>query len=71
MDDPLPETYQQSWVNSLPLLKQCSIPQMYSDISFAHAMDQQIHIFCDAFKDAIGAVAYLRLCDCQFSLWQD
>lgn len=36
---------------------------MYTTISFASATLREIHIFCDASKEAIGAVAYLKLSD--------
>ncbi|XP_063399006.1 uncharacterized protein LOC134683625 [Mytilus trossulus] len=65
-DDPLPDTYLhpwKQWINTLPDLEQCCIPRMYSDISYAEASNREVHIFCDASKEAIGAVAYLRLID--------
>ncbi|XP_063406169.1 uncharacterized protein LOC134690125 [Mytilus trossulus] len=65
-DDPLPDNYLhpwKQWINTLPDLEQCCIPRMYSDISYAEASNREVHIFCDASKEAIGAVAYLRLID--------
>ncbi|VDI02925.1 Hypothetical predicted protein [Mytilus galloprovincialis] len=65
-DEPLPDTYLhpwKQWINTLPDLEQCCIPRIYSDISYAEASNREVHIFCDASKEAIGAVAYLRLID--------
>ena len=46
-DDPLADTYLQpwtKWVESLPKFEQCSIPRMYSDISFAKTLNNEVHI---------------------------
>lgn len=33
----------------------------YSELSYTHSEASLVHLFCDASKDAIGAVAYLQL----------
>lgn len=63
-DDPLPERFRESWstwVQSLAELESVRIPRQYSKHSYADSKERLVHIFCDASKDAIGAVAYLQL----------
>ncbi|XP_033755843.1 uncharacterized protein LOC117338595 [Pecten maximus] len=65
-DDPLPESlYGQwcLWVNSMHNLENLSIPRVYCDISFDDALRREVLVFADASKDAIAAVAYLKLYD--------
>lgn len=65
-DEPLTITYFQpwtKWVEHLPKLEQCSIPLIYSGISFAKAFNKDFHIFFDASKETIGTVAHIRLFD--------
>lgn len=63
-DDPLPEKFKESWstwVQSLTELESVCIPRQYSKHSYADSGKCLVHVFCDASKDAIGAVAYLQL----------
>ena len=72
-DDPLPESLMiqwKEWITSLVDLQDLDIPRMYCGTSFKAASCREIHIFSDASKEAIGAVAYLKLLDnelCQTS----
>lgn len=69
-DDPLPESLMarwNKWVTSLTDLGTLEIPRMYCAISFNTALRREIFIFSDASKDAIGAVAYLKLSDAKSS----
>lgn len=63
-DYPLPEKFKESWsiwVQSLTELESVCIPRQYSKHSYADSEECLVHVFCDASKDAIGAVAYLQL----------
>lgn len=63
-DEPLPdELYHKwkNWVDSLSYLEQLRIPRPYSHISFGTARERKVVVFSDASKDAIAAVAYLKL----------
>ena len=65
-DDMLSDSYLdqwEAWVTSLKGLETLRIPRMYTSLSFVTANLREIHIFCDASKQAIGAVAYLKLSD--------
>ena len=65
-DDILSDSYLEqweAWVTSLKGLETLRIPRMYTTVSFATATLREIHIFSDASKEAIGAVAYLKLSD--------
>lgn len=62
-DDPLPESLREqweNWVESLHYLKDIKIPRMYGRFSLVRASGVQVHVFCDASKDAIAAVAYIK-----------
>lgn len=62
-DDPLPESFREqweNWVESLHYLKDIKIPRMYGRLSLVQASGVQVHVFCDASKDAIAAVAYIK-----------
>lgn len=62
-DDPLPESLREqweNWVESLHYLKDIKIPRMYGRFSLVQASGVQVHVFCDASKDAIAAVAYIK-----------
>lgn len=63
-DEPLQENFLirwENWVNSLQCLEDIRIPRMYGKTSVTSADDVSVHIFCDASKEAIAAVAYLRV----------
>lgn len=63
-DDPLPDSlYKEwkSWVQSLPELEEFQIPRQYSSRSFKGAQKREVHIYADASKEAIAAVAFLKL----------
>lgn len=63
-EDPPPEKFNESWstwVQSLTELESVCIHRQYSKHSYADSEECLVHVFCDALKDAIGAVAYLQL----------
>ena len=62
-DDPLPESFREKWENwTKPFvhLETVSIPRMYGRLLVTKASSAQIHVFCDASKDAVAAVAYMK-----------
>jgi hypothetical protein len=63
-DTPLQETFLkrwEAWVHSLQHLEMLKIPRMYCQFSVALSMKREIHIFSDASKEAIAAVAYIKV----------
>ena len=61
-DDELPQAYRpeyESWLESLGELDKISIPRALGPVNFLPT-NRQLHVFCDASKDCIGYVAYLR-----------
>jgi hypothetical protein len=63
-DDPLPDALKQkweSWLLSLKELEYFRIARQYTGPSFVGSTRQEVHIFSDASKEAIAAVAYLKL----------
>ena len=65
-DENLPDYYLDrwvSWTNSLSELERLNIPRMYCDTSISQASKVEMHIFADASKEAIAAVAYLKVYD--------
>ncbi|XP_061170885.1 uncharacterized protein LOC133180358 [Saccostrea echinata] len=63
-DEPLQHNFLirwENWVNSLQPLGDVKIPRMYGRSSLTSADNFSVHIFCDASKEAIAAVAYLKL----------
>lgn len=61
-DDPLPEDLHaewEKWRTSLSSLESLRIPRMFVDIQYVTR--SELHTFCDASKDAIGAVTYVKL----------
>ena len=61
-DDELPQAYRreyESWLDSLKDLGKISIPRSIGPNNF-RPISRQLHVFCDASKDCIGYVAYLR-----------
>ncbi|KAK3088641.1 hypothetical protein FSP39_021780 [Pinctada imbricata] len=62
-DDPLDESFVHkwaAWVDSLRFLGTLRFPRMYSNMSVEKATRTEVHIFSDASKDAIAAVAFLK-----------
>ncbi|XP_033733157.1 uncharacterized protein LOC117322392 [Pecten maximus] len=65
-DEPLPEERRrewESWYSSLGQLRTCSIPRQYVIGTVYEDLEKEVHIFSDASKDAVAAVAYLRTKD--------
>jgi len=66
-DDELPERYKYLWDDWTESLRQfdglLSVPRGYYPLNFACVMEQTMHVFCDASKDATGCVVYLRSVD--------
>lgn len=63
-DDPLPKSLHDnwsSWLESLSYLEHLHIPREYSSASFNNAIKRDVLVYSDASKDAIAAVAYLKL----------
>ena len=61
-DDPLPDSYRPKWdefVDSLSQLSKIKVARNFYPLTF-HPVRQELHVFCDASKDAIGHVIYLR-----------
>ena len=48
-------------MNSLHALENVSIPRMYCSLSVEKASHLEIHVFSDASKEAVAAVAFLRV----------
>ncbi|XP_061166393.1 uncharacterized protein LOC133175314 [Saccostrea echinata] len=64
-DDPLPAFLHDewsSWVDSLSQLENFCVPRSYNS-SFVNSTRREVLVFCDASKDIIAAVAYLKLQD--------
>ena len=65
-DDPLPEKLEEEWRDwraSLANLQQVQVPRPYTDLPVTGTGNRELHVFSDASKDAIAAVAYIRSCD--------
>ena len=63
-DDPLEEDFHKRWklwVDSLKNLCDLRIPRMYCIYSVENASRLEAHVFCDASKEAVAAVAYLKV----------
>lgn len=61
-NDPLPDDLHaewEKWRTSLSSLESLRIPRMFVDIQ--NIPRSELHPFCDASKDAIGAVTYVKL----------
>jgi hypothetical protein len=62
-DDRVPESIESTWLyfeDSLPAVNSLSIPR---NINCREPVKLEIHGFCDASKDAYGAVIYIRSLD--------
>ena len=62
-DEPLPEELRpawEAWCKALQALTLLMVPRCYTMASSTGVRRQELHTFCDASNDAIGAVAYLR-----------
>ncbi|XP_033741833.1 uncharacterized protein LOC117328413 [Pecten maximus] len=65
-DDPLPEVRRcdwELWNKSLKELNDCQVPRPYCETGLHEGSMRQVHLFCDASKDAIAAVAYFRIAE--------
>ncbi|XP_060084978.1 uncharacterized protein LOC132564341 [Ylistrum balloti] len=63
-DDPLPEDSRRDWElwkRSLKELNYCKVRRSYCEVRLHQGMKQCLHVFCDASKDAIAAVAYFKI----------
>jgi hypothetical protein len=62
-DEILPTRFQamwQEWLLSLLSLHEISIPRPFRPLGFGSSAEVTLHVFCDAAKDAIGHVIYMR-----------
>ncbi|XP_069133221.1 uncharacterized protein [Argopecten irradians] len=62
-DDPLPkelESIWREWTESLQSLRSLNIPRRYDQVKEEACVSTELHTFCDASKEAIGAVTYMR-----------
>jgi hypothetical protein len=63
-DDPLDESFRlkwSAWVRSIRHLEEICIPRMCCTFSVIESSRKEVHIFNDASKDAIAAVAFLKV----------
>ena len=62
-DEPLPEEQRlawEAWCKALQALTLLRVPRCYTVVSSTGVKKQELHTFCDASNNAIGAVSYLR-----------
>ena len=62
-DDPLPDHHKAAWdewTSSLEDVALIKLPRSYKPLGFGEVSHREVHCFCDASKDAIGFVIYLR-----------
>ena len=65
-DDPFPGDILgdwEKWVQSLSLLKTLKVSRPFIGLSFRDSPDKELHVFSDASKEAVAAVAYLKVYD--------
>ena len=65
-DEPLPEEHAREWASWITLLEDINLiklPRCYHPSGFGEVQSNELHIFCDASKDSIGHVIYLRQID--------
>ena len=65
-DDPLPNENRnewKKWIDTLEDVNCVKLPRCYHPAGFGEVMVNELHIFCDAAKDSIGHVIYLRQVD--------
>lgn len=63
-DSPLDDSFRlkwSAWVNSVHHLEDVRIPRMCCKYSVCESQHKEVHIFTDASKDAIAAVAFLKV----------
>lgn len=63
-DSPLDDSFRlkwSAWVNSVHHLEDVRIPRMCCKYSVCELQHKEVHIFTDASKDAIAAVAFLKV----------
>lgn len=50
----------EAWCQTLPVVTMLKVAHCYATIPFKEVSQQELHIFCDAFNEVIGAVFCLR-----------
>ena len=63
-DEPLPKEMNsewEKWKQSLFHLEQVHVSRAFTKLSFSESKNCELHVFSDASKEAISAVAYIRL----------
>ena len=66
-DEPLPEEQRpgwEDWCQTLRALTLVRVPRYYTSASLKAFSHRELHTFCDASNEAIGAVSYLRTIHC-------
>ena len=66
-DKPLPEEQRpawEAWCQALQALTLLSVPRCYTTTSLKAVSRRELHTFCDASNEAIGAVSHLRTIQC-------
>lgn len=62
-DKPLPDCHKpawEKWCRTLLALREVKVPRSYVTFPIEEANRREIHTFCDASNEAIGAVSYLK-----------
>ena len=63
-DEPLPELFRlhwERWVEALHCLQDFSVPRMYCSLSVEDSSHVEIHVFSDASREAVAAVAFIKV----------